>query len=289
MNRFFLTAAIVLIGFSLPIPAQPNDGPRILEMENLVAWCVVPFDAAQRGPIQRARMLKSLGFTKLAYDWRAKDIPTFDTEVEALKDHGIQLHAFWCPVESLEPLEEKNIKIILDLLERHKIKTQLWVSLGRSVLDGVKESNRVKAVAEAVGVLARKAKTTGSSIGLYNHGGWFGDPRNQIAIIRWLGLSNVGIVYNFHHGHQEIDQFPALLTEMKPYLLTLNLNGMRAGGPKILTLGDGDQELAMLREVLASGYSGPIGILDHQPERDTRAVLEENLRGLRELSRQLRD
>ncbi len=39
-------------------------------MDNLVAWCIVPFDAEERSPEQRALMLDELGFKKMAWDWR---------------------------------------------------------------------------------------------------------------------------------------------------------------------------------------------------------------------------
>ena len=37
-------------------------------------------------------MLKKLGITKLAYDWRAEHVPTFDAECDAMKKHDIELH-----------------------------------------------------------------------------------------------------------------------------------------------------------------------------------------------------
>ena len=58
-------------------------------------WCVVPFDAKERGPKERADMLKRLGFKTLAYDWRDVHIPTFDEEVAELRKHGIRMSAFW--------------------------------------------------------------------------------------------------------------------------------------------------------------------------------------------------
>ena len=82
---------------------------------------------------------------------------------------------------------------------------------------------------------------------LYNHGDWFGDPRNQIRIIEKSGLKNIGMVYNFHHAHQQVDDFHHLLPKMLPYLKTVNLDGIKIEGPKILTLGEGDKELEMLR------------------------------------------
>ena len=234
-------------------------------------------------------MLRDLGIHKIAYDWRSKDIPTFDQEVSALQENGIELHAFWCPVGTDNPLQEETVAVILDLLKRRKVETQLWVSLDDALLSEVDEPNRVEAAARPIGLLAAAAQDLGCSVGLYNHGGWFGEPDNQIAIIRNLQMPNIGIVYNFHHGHEHLENFGSLFSRMKPYLMTVNLNGMRAEGPKILTLGEGDRELEMMLMIARSGYSGPIGILDHQSERDTRRVLEENLAGLDTLVQQLLD
>jgi len=48
---------------------------RLFARENLVAWCIVPFDSKRRGPEDRAAMLERLGFKHFAYDWRAEHIP----------------------------------------------------------------------------------------------------------------------------------------------------------------------------------------------------------------------
>jgi sugar phosphate isomerase/epimerase len=78
---------------------------------------------------------------------------------------------------------------------------------------------------------------------------------------------------------------------MQPHLLAVNLNGMVKNGDrvgkKILTLGQGDQELSMLRALRASGWRGPVGILDHRPETDSEVTLRENLDGLDRLRKAL--
>ena len=38
-------------------------------------------------------------------------------------------------------------------------------------------------------------------------------------------VTNVGIVYNQHHGHVHLEDFAALVERMKPHLQVLNLNG----------------------------------------------------------------
>ena len=99
--------------------------------------------------------------------------------------------------------------------------------------------------------------------------------------LRELGYEHVGIVYNFHHGHEHIADWPDALRIMKPYLHCLNLNGMNDGAqPKILGIGKGTHEVEMIREIVRSQYDGPIGILDHRPELDARESLLENRDGL---------
>jgi azurin len=132
--------------------------------------------------------------------------------------------------------------------------------------------------------LAKRTAEIGCKLGLYNHGGWGGEPENLLAVclaLRTEGHDHVGIVYNWHHGHGRIEEWKQDLDLMLPYLHCLNLNGMNAGAqPKILELGKGEHEKKMLKIVLESGYNGPVGILDHQNELDAEKSLQANLAGL---------
>ena len=114
------------------------------------------------------------------------------------------------------------------------------------------------------GVAARVDKI-GSKLGLYNHGGWGGEPKNLVSVCKELrrrGHDNVGIVYNWHHGHGHIEDWKESLKIMKPYLICLNLNGMNNHAkPKILDLSHGEHDREMFKAILESGYDGPIGIL----------------------------
>ena len=78
---------------------------------------------------------------------------------------------------------------------------------------------------------------------------------------------------------------------MKPHLIALNLNGMvedgEARGRKIVVLGQGDDDVRLLRIIEESGWTGPIGILDHVPEADSEAQLKANLDGLARLREEL--
>lgn len=270
-------------------------GPRGAEAQglfarsNLVAWCIVPFDAKKRGPEERAEMLDRLGFKHFAYDYRAEHMPSFDSEIEALRRHKIDLFAWWFPT-----VMNDEARLILATLKKHGEHPQLWVMGGGEPAKSAEEQRaRVEAEAQRIASIAREAEGIGCKVGLYNHGGWFGEPENQIAIIEKLkgqGITNVGIVYNLHHGHDQLDRFPELIKQMKPHLLALNLNGMTRNGEQlgkmILPLGQGELDLNLLRTIQESGWLGPIGILNHTDE-DAETRLKQNLEGLDRLVAQL--
>jgi hypothetical protein len=70
---------------------------------------------------------------------------------------------------------------------------------------------------------------------------------------------------------------------MQPYLMTVNINGMREGGPQILPVGEGTAEMGMLAELVSAGYRGPIGILHHRDGYDAELGLQENLSGVNQI------
>jgi len=267
----------------LPVAVFGAQSYDLFARTNLVAWCIVPFDAKKRGSEERAAMLERLGIRQFAYDYRAEHIPTFDAEMEALKRHDVRLLAWWFPGALND--EARNI---LDVLCRHNLRdVQLWVTGGgEPTKDPTEQQARVTAEAARLQPIAEAAGKIGCVVALYNHGGWFGEPENQIAIIEQLrggGVTNVGIVYNQHHGHDHVARFRELLARMKPYLLTLNLNGMARNGDrigkKILPLGQGELDSELLSIIRDSGWRGPIGILNHTDE-DAEGRLLDNLEGL---------
>lgn len=278
---------LVVVGWASSVSADgPSARTDVFRRDNLIAWCIVPFDAQQRGPEARAAMLQRLGFKHFAYDYRAEHVPTFDAEIEALKKHGVSLDAWWFP-RSLND----EARHILQVCKQHDVQPQLWIT-GGGEPTGSPEEQRTRVVQEAARIrpIAEAAAAQGMKVGLYNHGGWFGEPENQLAIIAELKLPNVGIVYNLHHGHDHLDRFAEVLPKIVPHLLALNLNGMAPDGDKqgqkILQLGQGPLDLELLRTIRDSGYRGPIGILGHTQD-DAEARLSDNLDGLDWLLEQL--
>ena len=225
-------------------------------------------------------MLQRLGIRKVAYDWRKEHVPTFEEEILAYKKHDLEYFAFWSWHPDMEPL-----------IARHDIRPQIWVTCPSP--QGDTQQARIEACAAELLPHVKRTEKLGCKLGLYNHGGWGGEPANLVAVCQHLrekhNAEHVGIVYNFHHGHGHIEDFADVLRQMQPYLLCLNINGMNDNAqPKILPLGQGKHEKAMLQTILTSGYDGPIGILDHRSDVDAEKSLRENLEGLEELKTDLR-
>ena len=277
-----------LLALIVAMPVRSEE-PGLFSKGNLTAWCIVPFDAKKRGPEERAAMLEKLGIKHFAYDYRAEHVPTWDAELDALNRHGIALTAWWFPATLND-----EAKKTLELFARHGVKPELWVSGGgEPTKDAAEQTQRVEKEAARIRTIAEAAAPLGIQVALYNHGGWFGEPENQLAIIARLakdGVTNVGIIYNQHHGHGQVERFAKLLEQMKPHLLGINLNGMTrdgdARGQMILPLGQGELDLQLLKIIRDSGWRGPIGILNHTGE-DAEARLLDNLEGLQWLVPQL--
>lgn len=272
---------LFLLIAATPAPAETSTIPENFRRENLVAWCIVPFDATREDPDARAAMLKNLGLKRVAYDWRDAHVPEFESEFLACKKHGIELFAFWKGHENAYPL-----------IAGYGVGPQIWHPLQTG--KGLSNKEKITSAAEALVPLATRTKEAGLSLGLYNRGGWGGLPDNLVAVCKVLrekGFENVGIVYNFHHAHLRIADFEEDLRRMKPYLLCLNLNGMAdpavedvsKADVKVRPIGRGAHEREMIETTIALGYQGPVGVIGPISSAEVEEVLRKNLEGLEEI------
>ncbi|MBA4057463.1 MAG: AP endonuclease [Marivirga sp.] len=287
-----LTACVLtLMSFNSMQAQKASKDQNLFNQENLVAWCIVPFDNQNRNPQQRIEMLKRLNFSQYAYDWRHLHLASFPEELRLAKQSKIKITAVWMWIDkgadTPGKLSEDN-ETLLSMLKDAGLKTQLWVGFNNNFYEYDNEETKVIKGVEMLKYLRERTQGLVSGIGLYNHGDWFGEPENQIKILEKLNSKSIGLIYNFHHGHGQIESFPMLLIKMIPWLWTVNINGMKKNGPQILTVGDGDEELEMLRALQRSGFKGTIGILGHIETEDVEKVLQRNLTGLRKLEQQLK-
>ena len=267
----FVAGAIALT----PSVSKASDAGTLFARKNIAAWCIVPFDSLKRSPAQRAEMLERVGVTKVAYDWRAEHVQQFEEEILEYKKHGLEYFAFWGAHEDA-----------FKLFEKYNMHPQIWQSAVNPPADLDREA-QIKKAAEQLLPRVERARALGCPFGIYNHGGWGGEPENMVAVCEYLrknhAANHVGIVYNQHHGHGHVARFKEALAAMVPYLICLNLDGMAPDGDrrgmKILPLSEGEPDLDLLKLIANSGYKGPIGIIGHT-NHDVEKRLLDNLDGL---------
>ena len=279
--------------WALKIKAVSRDAaPGGLE-ERLTAWAFLAFDPDERSPVERAQMLRRVGFTRCGYEGHARYVGQLEDHIIAYRKYGIELEGIYMEIREEDPLEQETISEIIKILDRQECKTQFWLTVRDALLTDLSEEERLEKVCTLVGSVADAVLPMGCKIAMYNHGGWTGNPGNQVKVVQSLQRSytpdSLGIVLNFHHAHPYIENFQDFFTQVKPYLFLLNTNGMRikpdengepVPNPKILPLGHGDHEVEMLRIVKESGYDGLIGVIDHTRGVDPEFNLKRNRKTL---------
>lgn len=129
---------------------------QLFRRDNLVAWCIVPFDAKKRGPAERAEMLAAMGFKRFAYDWRTEHVPSFDREWEELTRRGIELHAFWSTPPDLPKL--------MGSFQERALKPSFWVMIhAPAELD---QDGKVRHAAESIRPLCEAAARAGCRVSI---------------------------------------------------------------------------------------------------------------------------
>ena len=279
-RKLFLSAMLLIMIFSCHKVETP------FRTENLIPWSIVAFDKLERTPLERVTMIKNLGFNQYAFGGRRKHVETMVQELNIAKAESIKISAVWLYInnkDTLTALKSANERVF-ESLKATGLSTQIWVGIDVEFFEGLTQSQSLEKAQEMISYLSKKAQKVKCKIALYNHGGWFGESENQLEIIKRLQQYDIGIVYNFHHAHEQLGNYRRIINQIYPFLWCVNLNGMKKGGPKIMTIGQGTLEKKMIEILLKKGYTGPFGILGHVKDENVAFTLQENLTGLQSLS-----
>ena len=283
------TIALLLLLMTWPASSSAQSaGPNLFARDNLLAWCIVPYDSLHRGPEERVAMLQRLGFSQYVWDWREQHLQDLPAELAAARQAGVRMRGVWLWLDGRTDragqLNEPN-RFIIDTVKKAGVPMEYWVGIHVNFFEGLDDAAAVEKGAAMISDLREQVGPTGT-LCLYNHGGWFGEPDNQIKIIAAAGPERLGIVYNLHHAEGQVERFAELLPRMLPYLRAINLNGINPGAKDsdIITLGEGALERGMIRALQLSGYAGALGILGHTEGEDVEVVLRRNLEGLNRIA-----
>lgn len=279
MKDTFVSILIVVLCQLLLFSCTANNQEP--DMDGLYAWCIVPFDLLKRTPQERINMLVELGFSEYAYDWREEHIRDMADEWRLAQESNIKVRSVWMwldpALDTVGQLSWLNDSLF-QILKKEKLETEIWLGFKSNYFQSEDEQDNIQTAIDMVAYLATRADSLGCKIGLYNHGAWFGDPRHQLKVIQAMPDIEMGLIYNFHHGYDQVQFIPTLIPDMLPYLYAVNISGIVEGESDIHDFGTGDHELDLLRAFMDAGYDGPIGILGHRNNKDVKVVLAQNLK-----------
>ena len=272
--------------FILLIVSCHTSKKEIFAKDNLVPWSIVGFDVKERTPEQRLNMLINLGFRQYGYGHRTRHIPTMAKEWTLAKEKGIKVNSVWLYINLAKDTPDSlrlQSEVVFENIKKTGLQTQIWVGLDPKYFENKTDKEAFSKALNMIEYLAERAQKFNCKIALYNHGGWYGKPENQLRIIKALPDYNIGVVYNFHHAHDSLENYSENINLIFPYLWCVSLNGMNANGPKIMTIGTGSLEKNMIQQLLGIGYTGPWAILGHVKGGDPEVILKKNYEGLHEL------
>jgi len=228
-----------------------------------------------------------MGFTKYGFNRGKGDLTTMKEEFQLAKENNIEIPSLflWLNAkrDSIGKLSPQNQEL-LSKLKEVEYRPTIWVSLSDNYFKDLNQEQSLELSISMIKYIKSKADELGCNLAIYNHHGWFGNPYNQVEIIKRSNLEDLTMVYNFHHAHDYVDEFPDIVKKIAPYLSYVNLNGVKKEGPQILPIGKGIYELEMINLLLAQGYNGPWGILGHIKTEDVQKVLQRNIDGMNSLN-----
>jgi len=278
--------AIVLIisTFLVVLIISCGSGPNYnIAVDEVAPWCILDFDAVERTPEQRIAMLKEMGIKRYGFNKGKGDLTSMIDEFNLAKENDIEITSIFLWLnpkrDSINKLSTSN-QMLFRNLEQVEYKPTIWVSFSEHFFKDKTQEQSLNISIEMLKFVKQKADTLGCELAIYNHRGWFGNPYNQLEILKRLNDSSISIVYNFHHAHAYVDDFPLLVKKLKPHLSFVNLNGIKIDDLEIIPIGQGDFEYKMMKQLIDEGYNGPWGILGHIKTEDVKEVLKRNIQGL---------
>ncbi|NNF35202.1 MAG: TIM barrel protein [Saprospiraceae bacterium] len=283
--RLYISLFLLIFLFSC---TEKTD--EIFKVNEVSPWCILDFDSLDRTPQQRIEMLQEMGFNKYGYERGKGPLDDMVEEFMLAKENNIEIVSIflWLNAkrDSIGKLSPSNQEVLKNLKLSGQ-KPTIWLSFSNNYFEKLNQEESMDLSIEMIRFIKAEADELGCKLALYNHHGWFGNPLNQVRIIEELNDDSITIVYNFHHAHEYVDDFPEIVKKIRPHLSWVNLNGVKKEGPKILTIGKGDYELEMVKYLLDAGFNGPWGIIGHIKTEDVQKVLKRNVAGLKLLNSKL--
>ncbi|KAA3633982.1 MAG: hypothetical protein DWQ02_12185, partial [Bacteroidetes bacterium] len=178
MKHHTLSAFVFLLSIIFYFSCSaPKDTDAALDQ--VFPWCIVAFDSLERSPEERIHLLKELGFSKYAYDWRDKHLDEMAGELTLARENDIEIISVWLWLnakrDSLGKLSPANDRIF-EIIKEINLNTTLWVSFSNNFFEEHTQEQTMSYAIEMIKFINSKAREINCKVALYNHRGWFGNP-----------------------------------------------------------------------------------------------------------------
>ncbi len=224
--------------------------------------------------------LQKLGIKRYVFPCREDNFNDFESTVIKVKELGFELLACRMSSQLSATAQDRFFALLTD----SRLHPQIWLETK------VSKPEEIELEAAAMKPITARAQKLGCKVAVAVPFEDFGKSKQLPPIIDSLertGISDIGIVCEFESLQNDVTRFGGVWRDHKPRFVAVILSGLVAkpnkGGNTSVLLGAGDQEMGLMRTILGSGWSGPIGISGGN-EAD---ALSKQLRGLDWLAREL--
>jgi sugar phosphate isomerase/epimerase len=241
---------------------------------------------------QQLDLLKDLGYAGIA--WTGDDPQDAKRIAEQAAARKLKLFTIYCAATVTPDGDLKysaNLRKLIAALGPYK--TIIWLHIGGKG-PGFDTLKGNEPVITKLRDLAAQADKNGLAIAVYPHvGEWTERVQNAVRLARVVDRKNFGVTFNLCHCLAMGDEarIPELLTEARPYLKTVTINGADAGlkgaqwNRLIQTLDKGSYDVGIvLRTLRKLDFQGSIGFQGYGIRGDTRSIVAPTMAAWKKLS-----
>jgi sugar phosphate isomerase/epimerase/type 1 glutamine amidotransferase len=248
---------------------QPKPAQVAAEQWEFFPFCMSHHDAAKRSLDEQAVLYRELGYPGCGhlcqeFGYAGMGHPKETTVAQraaSLEKQGLRLKVAFARirVDAAQPIDLEKVKAAMPILAAHK-------SIFGVLLLGDRGTNLDDKAVAVLDQIADLAEPYGVELAIYPHSGDYTETVEQsIRVARKVNRPDrVGVMFNlFHWMNVERErELKTVLTEARPWLKLVNINGSSKSKAQVLPLDQGDFELAGLLDILREiDYRGPVGLM----------------------------
>lgn len=239
-------------------------------------------------------LVKELGFAGLS--WRTDDPARVREVLDGAGKRGLRLFAIYANLDLKDGtlVYDPRLKEIVALCKGTDV--MIWPNLTSKQFKNSDPAGDDIAVA-GLRELADLCAANDLRIAIYPHVNmWVHRIEDAVRLAKKVDRGNVGVTFNLAHalGDGAEARIPALIEEAAPHLFVASVNGADRGAPKngwdriIQPLGQGTFDVgAVLRQLKAAGFNGPVGLQCYNLKGDPKALLGGSMAAWNRLSANL--